>query len=363
MSNPTRHVDLSASAAPDLVPDVTALNNLVVTTAPWAFQSLYVAAKLGLADALRLGSRSSDDLAEEVGAHPGALYRFCRALAALGILYEHPDRIFSTTAMGAALRSDAPRGLRHFIIVNGEESFRAWAEVMHSVRTGKAAFDHVYGMSHFAYLALEAEASTAFNAMAKSGAPTEAVDSCDFSEDRVVVDVGGGSGGLLAHILQRNPELIGILSDTPAGVEQAAELFAAHHVLDRAVIMGGSFFESVPNGGDSYILSRVIHDWNDEDALRILRTVHRAMSPGSRLILIDKVIPDTAGFHPGKFSDLQMLVVLGGQERTLSELTVLLDHAGFRLTDVRMPEFGPDSPWAEALIQAMPVDSGERKMS
>ncbi|MFC8567223.1 methyltransferase [Streptomyces sp. NPDC057245] len=331
-----------------------------MTTAPWAFQSLYVAAKLGLADALEEGPRPSDDLAEETGAHPGALYRFCRALAALGVLNEYPDRVFGTTPVGAALRSDAPRGLRHFIIVNGEESFRAWADVMHTVRTGEAAFDHVYGMSHFAYLAQEAGASTSFNAMARTGAPTQAVDRCDFGKDQVVVDVGGGAGGLLAHVLERYPQLKGILLDTPEGVASASELLASRGVLDRAEITGGSFFDSVPTGADSYILSRVIHDWNDEDALRILRTVRRAMPPGARLILIDKVIPDVAGFHPGKFSDLQMLVVLGGQERTLDELTALLDRAGFRLTDSQMPEFGPEAPWAEALIQATAVAPDER---
>ncbi|MFE2584115.1 methyltransferase [Streptomyces sp. NPDC059378] len=339
-------------------PDAVALNELVVTTAPWAFQSLYVAAKLGLADALVQGPRSSADLAEETGAHPGALYRFCRALAALGVLDEHPGQVFGTTATGAALRSDAPRGLRHFIIVNGEESFRAWSEVMHTVRTGEAAFDHVYGLSHFAYLARESGASTSFNAMAKTGAPTETVDRCDFDGDQVVVDVGGGAGGLLAHLLERNPKLKGILLDTPAGVAQAPDLFRSRDVLDRAEIRGGSFFDSVPTGGDSYILSRVIHDWNDEDALRILRTVREAMPTGARLVLIDKVIPDVAGFHPGKFSDLQMLVVLGGQERTLDELTALLDRAGFRLTDVQMPEVGQDAPWAEALILATPADTG-----
>ena len=360
MSGATRQAVLPEPTAPDAPPDVVALNDLVVTTAPWAFQSLYVAAKLGLADALRDGPRPSDELAEETGAHPGALYRFCRALAALGILDERPGRVFGTTPTGAALRSDAPRGLRHFIIVNGEESFRAWAEVMHTVRTGTPAFDHVYGLSHFAYLARESAASTSFNAMARTGAPTDTADGCDFGGDRVVVDVGGGAGGLLAHLLARHPGLRGVLLDTPAGVAQAPELLAAHGVLDRAEIRGGSFFDAVPAGGDSYILSRVIHDWNDDDALRILTRVREAMRPGARLVLIDKVIPDVAGFHPGKFSDLQMLVVLGGQERTLDELTALLERAGFRLTDVRLPEFGPQAPWAEALLQATPADPDER---
>ncbi|GLF95477.1 methyltransferase [Streptomyces yaizuensis] len=357
MSGDPRRTSVPEHGAPTL-PDAVALNELVVTTAPWAFQSLYVAAKLGLADALREGPRSSADLAAETGAHPGALYRFCRALAALGVLHEHPGRVFGTTPMGAALRSDAPRGLRHFVIVNGEESFRAWADVMHTVRTGEAAFDHVYGLSHFAYLARDADASTSFNAMAGTGAPTQTVDRCDFGKDRVVVDVGGGAGGLLAHVLERNPQLTGVLLDTPEGVAQAPGLLASRGVRDRAEIRGGSFFDSVPTGGDSYILSRVIHDWNDEDALRILRTVRGAMPAGARLILVDKVIPDVAGFHPGKFSDLQMLVVLGGRERTLDELAALLDRAGFRITDTRMPGFGPDAPWAEALIEATAADPG-----
>ncbi|MEY9836990.1 methyltransferase [Streptacidiphilus sp. EB103A] len=359
MNSPTTSAAAVApEAAPSPPPDTAALNELVVTTAPWAFQSLYVAAKLGLADALAHGPRTSEDLAQESNAHPGALYRFCRALEALGVLQELPGRTFATTPVGAALRSDAPGGLRYFIIVNGEESFSAWAQVMHTVRTGEAAFDHVYGMSHFAFLAKEAAPSAAFNAMAGTGAPAHVLAHHDFSGDRTVVDVGGGMGGLLAHLLERHQHLRGILLDTPAGVAQARDLLAARNVLDRAEVLGGSFFESVPQGGDCYILSRVIHDWDDDDALRILNTVRVAMGPRSRLLLIDKAIPQVAGFHPGKFSDLQMLVVLGGRERTLAELTALLEAAGFSATDVQMPEVGPGSPSAEALIQARVADYG-----
>jgi hypothetical protein len=334
------------------VPDVAGLNALVVATAPWAFQSLYVAAKLGLADLLADGPRPAAALAEAAQADPDALYRFCRALAALGVLREEQDRVFALTPVGAALRSDAPRGLRYFIIVNGEESFRAWAEVMHTVRTGRPAFDHVYGRSHFAYLAERAEASAAFNRMAGRGAPSDIIEHCDFSAERRVVDVGGGMGGLLAHVLVRHPQLTGILLDTPAGVAEAATLLEERGVGERAEVVGGDFFAAVPPGADSYLLSRVLHDWDDAAALRILRTVRAAMRPGARLIVIDKVIPDVPGFHPGKFSDLQMLVVLGGRERTGAELAALLDAAGFAVTEVYTPAVDADAPWAETLIQA-----------
>jgi hypothetical protein len=344
-------------------PAVAELNALVVATAPWAFQSLYVAAKLGLADLLADGSRSSDQLAESAGADPDALYRFCRALAGLGVFRELPDRVFALTATGAALRSDAPGGLRYFIIVNGEESFRAWADVMHSVRTGRPAFDHVFGMSHFDFLARERASSTAFNTMAGRGPAIEAVEGFDFSGDRVVVDVGGGMGGLLAHVLRGHPHLRGILLDTPAGVAEAPELLRRHGVADRTEVVGGSFFDAVPAGGDTYLLARVIHDWGDGDALKILARVREAMRPGARLLVIDKVIPAVDGFHPGKFADLQMLVVLGGRERTMDELTALLARGGFAVTGARFPEPDSHGGGAEATIEAHPAHERVREPS
>lgn len=327
------------------------LHRLVVNSAPWVFQSLYVAAKLGLADQLAEGDRTSDELAAATDSHSGAVYRFCRALAALGVLAEQPGRRFALTPLGAGLRSDAPGGLSHFVIVNGEESFRAWADVMYAVRTGLPAFDHVFGMSHFEFLERNADSSRSFNGMAGRGTPPKVLDSYDFTGATVVADIGGGMGGLIVQILAANPRMRGILQDLPGGVAQSGEFLREHGLADRVEVVGRSFFEFVPAGADVYVLSRVVHDWNDTDALRLLGRVRAAMKPSSRLVLIDNVIPEVPGYHIGKFSDLQMLVVLGGQERTADEVVALLAKAEFEVTRTIMPDPVPGSPRAEALIE------------
>ncbi|MFJ9903596.1 methyltransferase [Streptomyces sp. NPDC101152] len=326
------------------------LFQLVFRSAPWTFQSLYVAARLGLADLLADGPLSSDRLAEATDSHADALYRFCRAIAALGLFREHPGRVFELTPAGEAFRSG---GLAQFTIVNGAENFRSWADVMYTVRTGKPAFDEIYHMSAFDFLDRNEEARQVFHRMVGRGTVPPVIDTCDFSKDTLVVDLGGSVGTLLAHVLKAHPGLRGILQDLPTVAEagEAAALLHEQKVSDRAEIVGRSFFDGVPEGASTYVLSRVLHDWGDDDALRILGRVRDAMGPESRLVIIDQVIPDVPGFHPGKFSDLQMLVVLGGRERTVDEFRDLLARAGLKITDVRLPGQG-DGPRTEALLEA-----------
>jgi hypothetical protein len=328
------------------------VNRLLLMSQPWVGQAIYVIAKLGVPDQLKDGPLAIDELASRVDADADALYRFCRAMASLDLLEEHEGRRFGLTEGGKLLISEAPGGLRHFSIVNGEECFRAWADVEYSVRTGKPAFERMFGMNHFEYLGQHPEASASFNAMAGSGTAPAVLEKCDFSSAEVVVDVGGSSGATISSVLRRYPAAKGILQDLPQAVADAPELLASEGVTDRCEVVGQSFFDSVPTGGDVYILSRVLHDWSDEDARRILAKVREVMKPESRLVVADNMIPPGPGFHPGKFADLQMLVILGGKERTLDETRELLASSGFKVVLVHEPGAGPR---AETALEAVPA--------
>ncbi|MEC3894039.1 methyltransferase [Nocardiopsis alba] len=327
------------------------MQRLLLLGMPWVGQAIYVIAKLGVADALADGPVGSDELAAQVSAHPGALYRFCRAMTALELMEEHSDRRFSLTEGGHLLRTGAPGSFRHFAVVNGAEAFAAWAEVEHSVRTGEPAFERVHGMPHFDYLAQNPEANSDFNAMAGAGTTPRILADLDLSEARVIVDIGGSTGTTLSEVLRGNPQASGILQDLPNVVAEAPEVLRRYGVEDRCEIVGKSFFDGVPEGADVYLLCRVLHDWSDEDSLRLLDQVRSAMRPGARLVIVDQTIPDTPGFHPGKLTDLQMLVVLGGKERTVEEMTDLLDKSGFQVTGVRRPEV--PGPGGETAIEAV----------
>lgn len=326
------------------------LFQLAFNSAPWTHQTLYVVARLGLTDLLADGPRGSEELAAATDSHPGALYRFCRAAAALGIFHERPGRVFSLAPLGDAFRTS---GLAQFVTLNGSENFRAWVDVLYSVRTGKPAFDEIFHMGAWEFLDRNDEMRKVMQTMVGRGTVPPAIDLCDFSRDTTLVDLGGSVGTLVAHVLRANPELRGVLQDLPTVVDGAPEILHGQGVAGRVEIVGRSFFEGVAPGGSTYVLSRVLHDWDDEQALRILGRVREAMGPGSRLLVVDQVIPAGDGFHPGKFSDLQMLVVLGGRERTIEEFRELLRQAGLTIRAVRGPEAMPASPRTEALIEAV----------
>lgn len=328
------------------------VQRLMLMGMPWVGQAIYVIAKLGVPDELADGPLAADELATRLDANPDALYRFCRAVAAFDLLEELPGRRFALTTGGRLLTSDAPGGLRHFAIVNGEESFRAWSEAEYSVRTGKPAFERVYGMSHFEYLGQHPEAAEAFTRMAGKGTVPSVLDRVTFPAEGVIVDVGGGSGSLLASLVRRYPQSRGVLLDLPYAVTDAPPVLHEQGVASRCEVIGASFFDTVPAGGDRYVLSRVLHDWSDEDALRILAKVREAMKPEAGLVVVDHMIPATPGFHPGKLADLQMLVVLGGKERTLDEVRELLDSAGFTVTQVHEPDPGPRAETAVEAVRA-----------
>lgn len=306
-------------------------------TGYWVSQAIYAAAKFGIADELQGGPRAIEELAAATSTDPDALYRLLRALASVGIFAEAPGRRFSLTPLAEPLQSGVPGSKRALALMSGDEQFVAWSEVAYSIQTGKTAFDKVFGKPIFDYLGEHPEKARVFDAamVGIHGRESAAVlGGYDFSGIETLADIGGGNGSQLTAVLQRHTAMKGLLFDLPHVIERAAERVAAAGLANRCQLVAGSFFESVPKGADAYVLRHIIHDWEEEKALTILRNCHRAMSSKSKLLIIESIIP--AGNEPfgGKFLDLVMLLIPGGKERTEEEYRRLLNQAGFELTRV-----------------------------
>ncbi len=294
-------------------------------------QALHVAATLGIADLLADGPRTSDDLAAATETHPRALYRVLRALASASVFHEEAERRFSLTELGECLRSDAPESLAGWAAFIGRPYYwQAWGDLLHSVRTGENAFRHIHGTDPWSYRARHAEESAIFD-RAMTGVSRQntqsAVVAYDFGQFRRIMDVGGGQGALLAAILAKHPHVSGVLFDQPHVVSRAERTLQAAGVIDRCEIVGGDFFVAVPEGGDAYLLRAVLHDWEDAEAAAILRTCRRAMGPDARLLVLEWVLAGPNEGRAAKFSDLNMLVSPGGQERTREEYAALFEAA------------------------------------
>ncbi|HEY0543965.1 MAG TPA: methyltransferase [Pyrinomonadaceae bacterium] len=303
----------------------------------WVSQSIYVAAKIGVADLLAGGPQSCEHLAERAGVEVGALYRVMRTLASYGLFEESEPQRFGLTPLGSLLQTSVPMSLRSLAIWNGEMSYQAWGDVLHAVETGQPTTRRVLGMNLFDYLWQKPEVGQIFND-AMSGLATQVsqavVAAYDFSGLGSVVDIGGGQGTLLEAILRVYPELHAILFDAPAVVEGVNRRLEAMRLAERCEVVGGDFFERVPEGGDIYLLSSVLHDWDDEHGLLILRNCRRAMRHNGKLLLIECVIPHSSEPCFSKLLDLQMLVMTGGRERTEKQFRTLLSAAGFELRSI-----------------------------
>jgi SAM-dependent methyltransferase len=299
-----------------------------------ASQMIHVAAKLGVADHLEAGPQTADALAKAVGAAPRPLYRLLRALASLGIFVETGEGTFALTPMGRLLQSK-PGSLRSSALLYGDEVFwSAYGQMRHSVETGEPAFEHAHGAPLFSYLATDRRAASLFHEAMREFSDREIaaiLGAYDFSTFRHAVDIGGGHGALIAALLGANPHLRGTILDLEPAADGARRLLADADLADRAGFVVGSFFDQAPAGGDIYLLKSVLHNWSDEDAVRILRSCRRAIAPEGRLLVIERLIP--AGNEPSeaKLFDVNMLVVLGSQERTEGEYSALFRAAGFEL--------------------------------
>ena len=310
--------------------------------------------ELGVPERLVDGPRSADELASESGADPDALRRALRALVAWGALREEADGRFAANDVTPILRRGAS-GLGDLLLMLDREGYRAWAELSHSLRTGEPAYPRVYGMSHWEYLRGDDESAALFN-RAMVALTTRIADGVaqryDFSRAKVVADIGGGNGALLAAILRAHPHLRGILFDLEQGLRGAREHLEAAGVGGRYELRAGDFFAEVPRA-DVYVLKSVVHDWPDAEATRILATCRRSMSPAARLLLVERRLPDRVSddwsSRSATIGDVHMLVLFGSRERTAAEYAALFDRAGLRAGAV-VPI---DAEWA--IFEALPA--------
>lgn len=306
-------------------------------SAAWIAQALAVAAALGIADHLSEGPLDASDLAARCGADGGALYRILRALASQGIFTENAAGRFVLTPLAEPLRDDANNSVRAYVAMAGSQwQWRAWGEMLYSARTGKPAFDRVFGEPVFDYYSSHPDAQRLAAAALTSRSRTEnaaIVSAYDFA-DADVFDIGGGEGSLLAEILRVNPDTRGTLFEREPVLASARCLFESADFAARCRLMAGDFFGSVPAGGDIYVLKKVIHDWEDARATAILRNCRRAMEKTARLLLIESIVPPGNEPAYAKLLDLLMLVYAGGRERTAAEYKSLLGEAALTLSRI-----------------------------
>ena len=270
-----------------------------------------------------------------VEAHPDSLFRVMRALASLGVFSQDSSDRFALNQMSSLLCKDNPDSVRAAVVFWGGEMYRVAGELMQSVRTGETAFNHIYGEGHFEHLSKDHEANEVFNTMmaqmVRANPSRRSIENYDFHGRKVVVDVGGGIGALLATVLERNPHLQGILYDLPSALETAHDFLKSRGLDSKVEEIAGSAFDSIPSGGDVYMFSRVLHDHPDGICTQILRHCRKVI-PGDGLVLIgDAVIPKGDAPSQGKLVDLTMLLMTGGRERTEEEWRKLLKSGGFYL--------------------------------
>jgi copper chaperone CopZ len=309
-------------------------------------------AQLGIADILEGGPKSAAELASEVKADPTALYRLMRATASVGVFAEGPDGKFSQTPESAVLRSNANPSLRAMAIMHGHEwHMRGWEQLEYCVKTGKTAIEKVYGTPIFEYFKQHPKEAQVFNDAMTSFSMMDSpavVDAYSFEGIHSIVDVAGGHGLLLAKILDRHAGMRGTLYDLPE-VMEGAKHGPLKNVMDRCTLQSGDMFSSVPAGADAYIMKHIIHDWPDDRCVSILKACRKSVNAGGKLLVVDSVIQPGNDFAPGKFLDLQMLIVAGGRERTEKQFREIFDASGWKLSRV-IPTKVPDS-----VIEGVPV--------
>jgi hypothetical protein len=322
-----------------------------MATGYWVSQAIYVAAKLGIADLLKDGPQSCVTLATATGADTASLFRLMRALASAGIFSHVRRDCFALSRLAESLQTDIPGSLKTMVMTIGEIHYQACGNLLHSIQTGSPAFNNVFGTSLFDYLQHNADAADTFNhgmTNLSSMLGYAVLMAYDFTGLSSIVDIGGGEGRLLRKILELNPDMRGAVLDMPANVETTNQDLDDQTCVGRCSYVAGDFFDSVPEGADAYLLCGVIHDWDDDRAVTILRNCRRAMAKNGRVLLVDMVVPDDDATCFSKLLDLNMLVMTGGRERTKAEFCALLDAADYKLTRI-VPTMAPQS-----VIEAVP---------
>jgi len=342
----------TAPQAPALPPGIVLYQ---MSIGHYISRALHLAAKLGIADQLANGARSAGEIAEATGTHAPSLRRVLRLLASVGVFDEQADGRFALTPLGEALRSDAPFSSRASVMLFAGVGIQdSWKELEYCVRTGQPAFRKT-SPDGDAFSHMDPEQAKVFDDAMATFAPATAAAiaaAYDFTGLGTLVDVGGGNGALLIGILGANPELHGIVFDRPEPAERAKKKLAEAGLESRCQVVAGDFFESVPSGGDAYILKHVIHDWDDEKAVAILKRCHRAMKPGAKLLIAEGVYPPridrSLEGRGAAANDVNMLVATGGRQRSEAEFRSLYEAAGFALTRI------VETPARLAVIEGKP---------
>ena len=310
----------------------------------WVSRLIYVVAKLGIADLLKDGPRTTGALAAAAGVHAPALYRVLRTLSGYGLFTETKGKCFKLTPLGATLRTDVPASMHAFALMLVEKHvWDAWEQLLFAVRTGQLPFDKIFGMPFYKYLEQHPDDLKVFGESMTSLSGTENPEIAaayrkihKAAAIRTLVDVAGGHGSLIAMILKEHQTLRGVLFDVPPVIARAGNErhVTAKGVANRCTLVSGDFFESVPKGGDAYILKYILHNWDDESSVKILTNCRGAMNPKGRILVADAVIPPGDKPDWGKLLDIQMMVVVQGKERTKEEFAALFKRAGLKLIRV-----------------------------
>ncbi|MFB6456260.1 methyltransferase [Chitinophaga sp. Hz27] len=303
----------------------------------WLSCCLYVACKLNISDILSEGPKSLHDLATATDSHAPSLYRVLRALAGEGFFEETANGEFVMTPLAIGLTTNAPGTMKQYYQLCMGELYAPWGALLYSTQTGKPSSNHIYQMDLWEYYT--AHPDDALNFMESMTRLTQFTDQTvvaayNFSQFNSIVDVGGGNGELLMAALTIAPQLQGIVYDQPYVVEQTKRSIAARGLSDRCQALGGDFFQEVPPNADAYMMKLIMHDWHEPEAIRILHNCYKAMKPGSKLLIVDAVIPPPNIQHRGKLMDITMLTVTGGKERTAAEFKLLLEAAGLQFNKV-----------------------------
>ena len=319
----------------------------------WVTQAVATAARFGIPDVLASGPKTVDEIAAKVGANAGATKRLLRMLTGIGVFAPAEGGRYALTELSQRLREDTPGSLKHMFIAETDGvHWRSWEKVADAVRTGLPRPLPVFGTPAFDYYSQHRDEGEQFGrAMANvSGFASQAVlDAYDFSGFKTILDVGGGNGSMVLAILKRYPQLQGIVADLPYIEAQARESIQESGMAGRCRFQEADFFQGVPEGADAHVLKFILHDWNDEESLRLLKSCRDAIAPGGRLLVLEVVVPEGTGPDFSHVMDLNMLVMTGGMERTAKEYESLLARAGFRLTRI-VPTASPFS-----VIEAQPA--------
>jgi len=301
-------------------------------------QVVYVAAVLGIADILEDGPKENAEIAASAEIDARSSLRLMRGLVWCDVVKQEENGCFLLTDMGKYLCKNTP-GSEYEYVVGAQEQYPAWGALLHTIQTGETGFNHVFGMGSFDYYTQHPEVGDNFNRRMAAGAKRFAetlIQKYDFSNLTSIVDVGGGNGTLIGEVLKANPHLSGTLFDLPSVIENAPEQLQATGVLDRCALVGGSFFNSVPTGGDIYVLKSILHDWDDEECIKILKCCRNAMGSDNKLLIADQEVPERVDESSAFVihMDLAMMVTTGGIERTRKEFESLLNESGFQLNRV-----------------------------